>query len=86
MVQGHKGFPYSLEKVMKTFTIECVSLEALCEFNRLDIEAVFQQVENSDISFGTNADTLLTKGQLESILKHELAWEGSEDILISLGC
>ena len=71
---------------MKTFKIECVSLEALCEFNQLDIEAVFETVGDSDISFGTNADTLLTKIQLEHILEHRLDWEGSEDILISLGC
>ena len=71
---------------MKTFTIKCVSLEALCEFNRLDIEAVWYEVSMSSISFGTNADTLLTKIQLEHILEHRLDWEGSEDILISLGC
>jgi len=71
---------------MKTFTIECVTLEALCEFNKLDIEAVYEMVGDSDISFGTNADTLLTRSDLEDILEHKLAWEGSEDILISLGC
>ena len=71
---------------MKTFTIECVSLEALCEFNRLDIETVWTELELSNISFGTNADTLLTKIQLERILQRRLRWEGSEDIRISLGC
>ena len=71
---------------MKTFTIECVSLEALCEFNRLDIETVWTELELSTISFGTNADTLLTKIQLERILQRRLRWEGSEDIRISLGC
>jgi hypothetical protein len=71
---------------MKTFTIECVSLEALCEFNKLDIDAVFEAVSNSDISFGTNTDTLLTRSDLEDILEHKMEWEGSEDILISLGC
>ena len=71
---------------MKTFTIECVTLEVLCEFNKLDIEAVFEEVNHSEISFGNNADTLLTKTQLEHILEHRLDWEGSEDILISLGC
>ena len=71
---------------MKTFTIKCVTLETVCEFNKLDIEAVFGEVNHSEISFGNNADTLLTKGQLESILDRELDWEGSEDILISLGC
>ena len=71
---------------MKTFTIECVSLEDLCEFNQLDVETVFEEVGDSPISFGNNADTLLTKTQLEYILEHKLDWEGSEDILISLGC
>jgi len=45
---------------MKTFTIECVTLEAFCEFNKLDIEAVFEKVRNSDISFGNNDDTLIS--------------------------
>jgi hypothetical protein len=45
---------------MKTFTIECVTLEAFCEFNKLDIEPVFEKVRNSDISFGTNDDTLIS--------------------------
>lgn len=71
---------------MNTFTIECVALEALCEFNKLDIEAVWGEVENSPISFGNNADTLLTKSQLEYILGVKLDWEGPEDALISLGC
>lgn len=71
---------------MKTFTIECVALEVLCEFNKLDIEEVFEEISNSMISFGHNADTLLTKAQLEYILEYGLDWEGSEDILISLGC
>jgi hypoxanthine-guanine phosphoribosyltransferase len=70
---------------MKTFTIECVTLETLCEFNKLDIEAVFDKVNSSDISFGNNADTLLTKTQLEYILGYGLDWKGSEDILVSLG-
>jgi len=71
---------------MKTFMIECVSLEALCEFNKLDIDAVWEEIEMSSICFGTNADTLLTRAHLESILEHKLDWEGSVTILISLGC
>ena len=73
---------------MKTFTIECIALEALCEFNRLDIDTVWTELElnTTSISFGANADTLLTKTQLERILQRRLRWEGSEDILISLGC
>ena len=71
---------------MKTFTIECVELEVVCELNKLDYHDVSDMISDSYISFGMNADTLLTKGQLESILDRELDWEGSEDILISLGC
>ena len=71
---------------MNTFTIECVSLEDLCKLNGLDYYDVLDEVGNSNITFGTNADTLLTWAQLEHILKHKLVWEGSRDILISLGC
>jgi hypothetical protein len=71
---------------MKTFTTECVTLEALCEFNTLDFERVLTELELSTVCFGTNYDTLLTKTQLERILQRRLRWEGSEDIRISLGC
>jgi len=71
---------------MKTFTIKCVTLETLCEFNKLDLDTVWEEVRDSPISFGNNADTLLTKSQLEYILGRKLDWEESEDTLISLGC
>ena len=70
---------------MRTFTIECVTLETVCEFNKLDIEAVFERVNNSEISFGNNGDTLLTRTQLECILERKLDWD-LQDIFISLGC
>ena len=70
---------------MKTFTIKCVTLETVCEFNKLDIEAVFERVNNSEISFGNNGDTLLTRTQLECILECKLDWD-LQDIFISLGC
>ena len=70
---------------MKTFTIKCVTLETVCEFNKLDIEAVFERVSNSEISFGNNGDTLLTRTQLECILECKLDWD-LQDIFISLGC
>ena len=71
---------------MKTFTIECVELEDVCELNKLDFHDVSDIISNSYISFGMNADTLLTRAQLEHILEQKLLWEGSADILISLGC
>ena len=71
---------------MKTFTIECVELEVLCELNKLDYHDVSDMISNSYISFGMNVDTLLFRAQLEHIIEQKLLWEGSEDILISLGC
>jgi len=71
---------------MKTFTIECVELEDLCELNKLDYHDVSDMISDSYISFGRNGDTLVTRSDLEDILERELLWEGSEDILISLGC
>jgi hypothetical protein len=71
---------------MRTFTIECVELEGVCELNKLDYHDVSDMISDSYISFGMNADTLLTRAQLEHIIKQKLLWEGSEDILISLGC
>ena len=71
---------------MKTFTIECVELEGVCELNKLDYHDVSDMISDSYISFGMNGDTLLTRAQLEHIIKQKLLWEGSEDILISLGC
>ena len=71
---------------MKTFTIECVELEVLCELNKLDYHDVSDMISNSYISFVMNGDTLLFRAQLEHIIEQKLLWEGSEDILISLGC
>jgi hypothetical protein len=71
---------------MKTFTIECVELEVVCELNKLDYHDVSDMISNSYISFGMNGDTLLFRAQLEHIIEQKLLWEGSEDILISLGC
>ena len=71
---------------MRTFTIECVELEGVCELNKLDYHDVSDMISNSYISFGMNGDTLLTRAQLEHIIKQKLLWEGTEDTLISLGC
>ena len=71
---------------MKTFTIECVELEVVCELNKLDYHDVSDMISDSYISFGMNGDTLLTRAQLEHIIEQKLLWEGTEDVLISLGC
>ena len=72
---------------MKSFTYTCLDISEVCEHNRLDLGNVMDTICNSDVSFGTNADTLMTVGQLEHILELELDWDNHDEdtILISLG-
>lgn len=72
---------------MKSFTYTCLSIGEVCKHNQLDIGGVMDEISASDISFGTNADTLMTVGQLEDILELELDWDNHDEdtILISLG-
>jgi len=53
---------------MKTFTHECVRLVDYCDHNNLDYSEVMQMVCDSDISFGTNYDTLISMPDLWDIL------------------
>lgn len=78
---------------MKTFTYTCLSIYDVCEHNKLPYETVMTAITDSDISFGTNYDTLISSNQLKTIL--EQAWitntlnfdNHDEDgfVLISLG-
>jgi hypothetical protein len=80
---------------MKSYTYRYLDLNELCEYNDLDYVVVMEAISNSDISFGTNYDTLISVHQLESILVDaEVHIEGldynnhdidGEIILISLG-
>lgn len=71
---------------MKSFTHECLTLKDVCEYNQLDYDEVLQDISNSDISFGTNADTLIHGYWLNAILGIDLSFDGfDDDILISLG-
>jgi len=54
---------------MKTFSYECIELAEFCEHNSLNYSNVIEAVNNSDISFGTNYDTIISHTQLESILE-----------------
>jgi hypothetical protein len=53
---------------MKTFTHECVRLKDYCDHNGLEYVNVMEMVSNSDVSFGTNYDTLITLPTLWDIL------------------
>lgn len=78
---------------MKSFTYECVTLRDFCEHNNLNYPEVIDAVCDSDISFGTNYDTLIHATQLEAILEDRdistdnLNYNGydTDKILISLG-
>ena len=78
---------------MHTFTYRYLLIEDVCEHNKLDYDTVMIAISQSDISFGTNADTLMTTSQLETILADaQIAIDGldynnhdEDDILISLG-
>lgn len=77
---------------MKSFTYECVTLEDICKHNRLNHAEIMDAICNSEVSFGTNADTLMTRNMLQDIVdglfdgSTPLDWCGYDDrILISLG-
>lgn len=53
---------------MKTFTHDCIRLKDYCDHNNLNYTDVMDMVSNSDISFGTNYDTLISMPDLWDIL------------------
>ena len=63
----------------------------VCNHNGLNYSDVIEYVSQSDISFGTNEDTLMSRSQLQSIIDDnmdnvELDWARLDDtVLISLG-
>jgi hypothetical protein len=79
---------------MKSFTYKCVSIQDVCKHNCLDLGSVMDAISNSDISFGSNYDTLISTGQLENILDDaemnidRLDYDNHDDediVLISIG-
>jgi hypothetical protein len=75
---------------MLVYNYNYVTLKSVCDFNELDFYEVTQAVCESDVSFGTNYDTMISRTQLEDIvlewLDKELQWgDLNEQTLISLG-
>lgn len=71
---------------METFTYNCVDIMSICVYNGLDYNDVMERVSNSDVSFGTNDDTLITRKTLENILEKSLDFDDLPDsTMISLG-
>ena len=53
---------------MKSYAWTYLDLREVCDYNQLDYGSVMEAICNSDISFGTNTDTLISQETLESIL------------------
>lgn len=53
---------------MKTFEHTCITFEDFCEEFGVDRHAAMYKVEQSDISFGTNSDTLVRTTEMCRIL------------------
>ena len=76
---------------MIVYSHNYVRLADVCQYNDLDYIEVLDAVSSSDISFGTNADTIMSRSQLQSIIDDhfdnvELDWDRLDDsVLISLG-
>jgi hypothetical protein len=74
------------EKTMKSFNYECLTISEVCNHNGLDYQDVMDELANSEISFGTNGDTLVQGSDLEDILGKQLNWgDYSKEIMVSLG-
>lgn len=77
---------------MIVYSHNYVTLADVCRHNSLDYTEVLDAVCNSDISFGTNEDTLMSRRQLQDIVDSyleetvDLDWGKLDDsVLISLG-
>lgn len=72
---------------MKSFTYTCLDISEVCKHNQLDLGNVMDTISSSDVSFGTNYDTLLSVNMLESILETRLDWDNHDEdnIYITLG-
>jgi hypothetical protein len=65
---------------MKSYAWEYLDLREVCDYNELDYGSVMEAISNSDISFGTNTDTLISQETLQSILD-----DNDFDIIVEFG-
>lgn len=79
---------------MRSYSYTYLTLKDVCKHNELDYSAVMDAICDSDFSFGTNYDTLITSKDLDNILYNaEIINDGldydkhdkDEKVLISLG-
>jgi hypothetical protein len=69
---------------MKSYAHEYLDLREVCDYNQLDYGDVMDAICNSDISFGTNYDTLISQEQLQSVLDDSMRF-GEDSIQLDFG-
>ena len=65
---------------MKSYAWTYLDLREVCEHNNLNYSDVMDAICNSDVSFGTNTDTLISQETLQSILD-----DNDFDIILEFG-
>jgi len=76
---------------MISYSHQYLDIRAVCEHNELDVGEVMQHLCDSDLSFGSNYDTLISQHHLQSIIDEgfdnvQLDFGGYDDtVVISLG-
>lgn len=71
---------------MKTFTITAVTLEDFCKEYGLDEYDVHGVIQDSEVSYGHNDDTLITLGNLCGLLEIDPKEGHDANLMVSLGC
>lgn len=70
---------------MDIFTYKCVTLKDFCDDVGWDYMYTIDCLLDSDISYGTNDDTLVMPSTLANICEMDLPEDFDFDIMISLG-
>ena len=70
---------------MDIFTYSCVNLEDFCDALGWDYSETLDILLDSDISYGTNDDTLVRPDTLAKLCDKELPENLDFDLMISLG-
>jgi len=71
---------------MDIFTYRCVNLKDFCDAVGWDYETTIEEINNSDISFGNNDDTLVMPISLANICERDLPENFDYNLMVSLGC
>ena len=71
---------------MDTFVYRCINLRDFCDEVDWDYFDTVDTLLDSDISYGTNDDTLVRPDTLANICDKELPENFDFDLMISLGC